>query len=169
MNFTSGVVVGILLALVVLYVIWPSLKRFLARNNYWSGSWYEIIPEQHGIPERIDLLRLTQIGHRVSGDAIRISPIAENKRTWYFEGFATENRIVGFFYLKSVAIDPASYIPTTLTRDKHPRTVSVWRGYYTWPAMSEDKEIIAGGAKTGIVVWQKHMPDSLIVSIETAN
>lgn len=153
--FSFGIAVGVVLALFV----WNIGRRLLSIRGYWTGTWYEIIPQQHGIPQRVDCMRLWQIGHVVWGHAYRIEPPNEAVRRWYFRGYSTESIIIGFFHLVDPNVDPASFIPVTLTRDPHPRTVSVWRGYYTWPALSPKDEILNANERTGAVIWQKHKPE----------
>jgi hypothetical protein len=154
LDLIVSLVLGMILQVIVIYIT----DYFKSLNGGWHGKWYEIIPEQHDIEERIDVIRIRQNGSLLTGTARRIYPGNEKKRIYKFSGYSDGERMVGFFYLINQKLDPSSYIPITLIRDRNKRHGAVWRGSYTWPAHSTEGEIINGVMKTGFVWWQRESP-----------
>lgn len=154
----AGGVIGALLSGVLQYFVMRAYDYWESLKGEWHGTWYEVLPSYQGLPERWDLLSLTQRGNRVRGTAKRIVPVDEKKRRWKFEGYASGNKLIGFFYLTNLKIDPSSYIPVVMLRDRHSRHECVWRGFYLRPEFMSEDDILEGMACGGKMWWQRSKP-----------
>jgi hypothetical protein len=154
---TSFVAVGVVLGFILKPVLTHIVKYLRSCTSEWHGTWYEIIPEQHDLSERWDLIEIRQDGDTLTGTAKRIRPVTEKNRLYSFQGYTDGDRMIGFFALANRRkLDPASYIPITLIKDENNGTV--WRGSYTWPAYSTGDDIVRGTVKTGYTWWQRDNP-----------
>jgi hypothetical protein len=153
-----GAIVSGIIGMILQQIVIKFNKYLDSESKPMHGDWYEILPAYQGLPERIDLIILRQYGNIVTGKAKRISPKQENKRKWYFYGYVSGNRLIGFFYILNKGIDPSSYIPIILARDIHSRHEAIWRGVYYRPEYESDESIINGTMETGSMWWQKTNP-----------
>lgn len=129
-----------------------------SRQSEWHGVWYEVLPSFQGLPERWDIVRIKQHGHRLTGRAKRVTPLDERKRKWGFEGYVSGDRMIGFFYLKNRKIDPSSFTPVIMARDVHSRHEAIWRGIYYRPQYASENDIFSGEIESGSMWWQRSNP-----------
>ena len=149
-----GGVIGIFLQfLVVRFERWR-----VSNSKPLHGTWYEILPTFQGLAERVDKLKIVQDGNRISGRAKRIWPKTENNRRWRFEGYVTDTRLIGFFYINDKKIDPASYQPIIMVQDPEARGKALWQGHYFRPEYESSDDIISGNLQLGEMWWQREKP-----------
>lgn len=156
---TTEIVIGAIIGIMLQYIVIKIERWLSSKSKPMHGTWYEVLPSFQGLPERIDKISLTQKGNLVNGKAYRIYPKEEKQRKWKFHGYVNGNKLIGFFYILDTGIDPSSYIPIIMVRDKQSRHEAIWKGIYYRPEFEDEQQIIDGNLDTGAMWWQRSKPD----------